>query len=125
MTGLFIDMMIMALLLGAIGFGLVLERRVRRLMQVLQELQPAVDQFAQAVDRTEETVVALRGRTSGREAPAPQPETAATRLSPLPTMRNLRNQAARAMQAGTGVAAVEGKADMVRSFFETAQRRQS
>ncbi|MHA6345262.1 hypothetical protein [Roseivivax sp. CAU 1761] len=125
MTGLIIDIVIVALLGGAIGFGLVLDRRVKRLMQALAELQPAVDQFARAVDRSEDSVHALRG-ASAQAAEAGRSETGGRRGAGVPNLRSLRNQAARSVRSGgAGVAKVEGKSDLVRSFFEAAGKRQA
>jgi phage shock protein A len=135
MTGIIIDIVIVTLLVCAVGFGLVLERRVKRLMAALAELQPAVDQFAQAVDRTEGSVHALQAASANaagaprgtRAAQAPDPQAGkAASGGAVPNLRNLRNQAARSVRsAAPGTARVEGKSDLVRSFFEAAERRQA
>ncbi|OWU76755.1 hypothetical protein ATO5_11025 [Loktanella sp. 22II-4b] len=58
-----IDTMILALLAGTLAYAFLVDRRVRRLMSVLHELQPMVGEFSAAVDKSQSSVAALRDAT--------------------------------------------------------------
>lgn len=132
MIGQFIDIAIGVLLVVAIGFGVVLDRRVRRLTRVLAELRPAIDDYSIAVDRSEDTVVKLRsaagphpslGRERDRERAEPRVEKPAS-ASPF-TFRSRRSEPEPAPAGANGVAQIDGKSALVRSFFETARSREA
>ena len=113
MIGHILDLAILVLLLGALGFGLVIDRRVRRLMAALAALEPAVSQFSSAVDRSADTVTSLKSAAGRSDRPA------APRVEPA--FRKSRGKAS----APDGTARVQGKSDMVRSFFETVREREA
>ncbi len=112
MIGHLLDLLILVLLFVALGFGLVIDRRVRRLMKVLAELEPTIDQFSSAVDRSAESVTSLRSATAGqgdhetRGARGPE--------APVPALR---------AGGADGTARIDGKSDLVRSFFENVKNR--
>lgn len=121
--GLMIDFVIVALLLVAVGFGLVLERRVARLRAMLEELGPMVEQFALAVDRSEDTVQALRSVAETGPAPrkparpAPQPGIA-------PAAKARRSHSATIRSAnGSAAPTPDDKSELVKSFFASAKDR--
>jgi hypothetical protein len=124
MLGTVIDIAIGTLLIVAIGFGVVIDRRVRALMEALGELKPAVDDFSIAVDRSEGTVVALRAGLGGGGAAAaaePKAKPEPKRLKGLASLRPQRPETRRRVESPAGVAQVDDKSDLVRSFFETAR----
>lgn len=55
-----IEVAILALLLGGVGYGFVLSRRLDRLRRALVEFGPALEAFCAAVDRSEQSVGDLR-----------------------------------------------------------------
>ncbi len=128
MIGEFIDIVIVVLLVVAIGFGLVLDRRVRRLTAALRELKPAVDDFSIAVERSEDTISALRpDALPHAKAPTALPEEGRKSELPfgLPSFRSRRGNPDARAGAQIGAATVDGKSDLVRHFFETARSRQA
>ncbi|UMA66857.1 hypothetical protein LVO79_20040 (plasmid) [Roseivivax marinus] len=115
MIGTLLDLAIIALLVGAVGFGLVIDRRVKRLTAALRELEPAVQHFSSAVDRSVASVTTLKTETRATQAQPPLRRAAA----PAPA----RSTAGLDMTGGT--ARIEGKADLVRSFFDTMRSREA
>lgn len=82
-----IEVAILALLLGGIGYGFVLSRRLDRLSRALVEFGPALAAFSAAVDRSEQSVNDLReesvrlktvaanaNRSVGADESAPRPK---------------------------------------------------
>lgn len=119
---LLIDFAILILLAGVLGYAYLVDRRVRHLVAMLRQMAPMVDEFSAAVDRSESSVSAIKAvtqaieeqikdgfslRPSRREAP--QPEKAARQVEDEPA----------------GVSSVNGKAELVRSFFDTVRSRQA
>ena len=118
-----IDFAILLLLAGVLGYAYLVDRRVRHLVSVLREMAPMVDEFSAAVDRSESSISAIKAvtqaienqvrdglslRTTRRPAAAPAPEAEQER-APEPA----------------GVTAVNGKSELVRSFFATVRSRQA
>jgi len=69
-----VDIAILTLLCGGIGYGWVLSRRLERLRSALVAFGPALEAFCTAVDRSERSVQELRtesGRLSDRPAEKP------------------------------------------------------
>lgn len=94
-----IDIAILGLLTATVGYAFFVERRVRALMQALSDLQPTVLAFSDAVDRSEDSVAKLKSTTQGQEG-APRPR-----------------QRGRAPE----VLRVPAKAELIKSFFESAR----
>lgn len=74
-----VDLAILALLGGGIGYGYLVSRRLERLRGALVAFGPALEAYCQAVERSEKSVRDLRSE-SGRleavgagKAPAPAP----------------------------------------------------
>lgn len=142
---LLIDMIIMLLLIGTLAYAFLVDRRVRTLVLAMRELQPVVDQFSVAVDRTENSVRSLRSEAPARPAPKrdeepPLTRTAAATYVPKasapsvageacldlgPFFLSQRPTATRPVQLPPGMARVTDKADLVRSFFETIRSREA
>ena len=113
-----IDALILALLIATIGYAFLVERRVRTLMQALGDLHPAVMAFSDAVDRSEGSVEELRalsapwkGRENQHSRRASIPGRAESEPEQSPPARELFR--------------VPEKADLIRSFFESAREKQA
>lgn len=120
---LLIDFVILALLGGVLAYAYLVDRRVRQLVAVLREMAPMFDEFSAAVDRSESSVSAIRAVTRAiedqvREGLSLRPSRQVPREPEKPT-------APEAQQQPDGVAAVNGKAELVRSFFATVRSRQA
>ena len=126
---LLIDLLIIALLAGVLAYAYLVDRRVRRLVTVLRELEPVVGKFSDAVDKSEDSVAAMKTVTQALETGIRRP--VATEASDKPeanpaepgvvTFRSQRPSET----AAKGIAQVSGKADLVRSFFDTARSREA
>ena len=103
-----VDAIILILLVATIGYAFMLERRLRALMGALRDLAPTVNAFSAAVDRTEGSVQLLRSAT----------KSAGRRQRRNPNAR--RGSSAR-RAAGTETVKANAKADLIRSFFDTAR----
>lgn len=112
-----IDSIIILLLMGSITYGYLVSRKVRLLMATLKDLEPLVEEFSSAVDKSSHSVTQMRENIEVAEqiqAPAPQPEPimeettafASRRTAPVPEMPGLR--------------VVRDKKELVRAFFETS-----
>lgn len=58
-----IDGLMLLLLVGTLGYAFLVDRRVRKLMTALSDLEPMVGRFSEAVDKSETSVSALRTAT--------------------------------------------------------------
>lgn len=135
---LLIDMIILLLLVGTLAYAFLVDRRVRALMGAMQALEPMVDQFSSAVDRTETTVQSLRAATERapvrREDEPPLTRTAAPALAAAasggavksrPAFRSASSPEPAVSQLPPGMTRVSGKSDLVRSFFDTIRSREA
>ena len=119
MMATIIDSLIVVLLIGSIGYGYVVSMKLRKLTATLKQLEPLVEQFSSAVDKSEQSVHHMREsiETAQRapepvEAPAPPEETAASFAS--------RRATKQAPAERNGVRVVRDKKEMVRAFFENS-----
>ena len=108
------DTLIILLLVASVGYGVMLSRRVQRLMASLEELEPLVQAFSDAVDKSESSVNALRDNLADSLAAQ---ETAIAEEQEAPAFHS-RRQVQRRLP---GVQVVRGKQDLVRRFFETSR----
>lgn len=118
-----IDGVIIVLLIGSITYGYLVSRKVRLLMATLKELEPLVDEFSSAVDKSQSSVAQMRenitvAEQSAQPEPAPMPE-------PAPAPRT--EEAAFSSRRGTppapempGLRRVRDKKELVRAFFDSA-----
>jgi hypothetical protein len=112
-----IDIMILLLLAGTLGYAFIVDRRVRILMSVLREMEPMVGKFSEAVDRSESSVGLLKTMTEKvRNPAAAAPEVDRGQVVSFRTSREKATRPA-------GVTRVTGKSDLVRGFFETARTK--
>lgn len=69
-----IDAIIIVLLIATIAHGIILRARMAKFFAVIRELQPVIEQFSNAVDRTESSVKTLvessSNISSGKTVPA-------------------------------------------------------
>ncbi len=120
MAAMITDIFIIVLLVGGIGYGVLVSRRVQRLMATLQELEPAVREFSVAVDKSEASVSQMRQNLEeGALAdPGPEPEAEIeSEEEPAPAFSTRRYNAQRI----PGVRVVRDKQDLVRRFFDVSR----
>lgn len=126
---LIIDVVILVLLLGTLGYAFVVDRRVQKLMRALHELEPLIGDFSAAVDRSEGTVSRLKSLSQAVQAPfthkrqpaAPRPEPEAAPRRADPAFSTVRDQPERPVKANS----IPVKSDLVRGFFETVKSREA
>ncbi len=117
MLSTMINLLFLAVLLCVMAYGVMLSRRVGRLMKALEEMGPLVKEFSQAVDKSERSVTEMRmaareaGETVTREAEALRDAVGA---APFSSIR--RQQIA-------GMTRLSGKSDLVKSFFDRGRRQ--
>lgn len=112
MAAMVTDALIILMLSGGIVFAYIVNKRVKRLMTLLHELEPAVQQFSLAVDKSEASVAQMQRKLSEDltrpekhvEGPEAEEPTFATRR--VNDTRDL------------GVRVIRNKQDLVRRFFE-------
>lgn len=113
-----VDTVTILLLIGSITYGYLVSRKVRHLMLTLKELEPLVEAFSTAVDKSEYSVELMRENIeqANRQPeyilePEPQETRAAfsSRRDPYTQPREV-----------AGLHKVRDKKEMVRAFFETS-----
>lgn len=114
-----IDLLILGLLAGTLGYAFIVDRRVRKLMSVLREMEPMVGKFSEAVDKTEDSVSLLKQVSEKVRSPMPSFQHSEKDRGEVVSFRTSREK----VQKPAGVTKVTGKADLVRGFFETAGAR--
>lgn len=111
-----IDVAILVLLVGTLGYAYLVDRRVKALLAVLKDMGPVVGQFSDAVDKSESSVSMLRSVADKVRNPIPMPQAEDPQVVSFRTSREKVKKPA-------GVTKVAGKSDLVRGFFETARAR--
>ncbi|WP_127900771.1 flagellar motor switch protein [Solirhodobacter olei] len=112
MLSTLINLLFLVLLAVVMGYGVLLSRRVNRLMAALAELGPAVKAFSDAVEKSEQSVTAMKaaaveaGQGVAREAEALRESAAAAAFT------SIRRQPI------AGMTRLTGKSELVKSFFE-------
>ena len=124
MLAMIIDTIIILLLIGSIAYGYTVSRKVRTLVATLEELEPLVDAFSSAVDKSEQSVHHMRENIDVAERtpqPQPQPEPEPERRGRW-EFHDAPEEAAfssrRAAPEMPGLRVVKDKQDLVRKFFE-------
>lgn len=123
---LIIDITILVLLLGTLAYAFVVDRRVRKMMTALRELEPMIGSFSDAVDRSESAVSVLKSLGQTMQSPFGGRRAAPEREEPEPprreaSFRTVRDQPERR----SNVSAIPVKSDLVRGFFETVKSREA
>lgn len=122
MMAAIIDTVIIVLLVGSISYGYLVSRKVQHLMRTLKDLEPLVDAFSTAVDKSEYSVVRMREnieevRLKQRlEAESEELEEEITFFS--------RSEAATKARDVAGLRVVRDKKELVRAFFENSSTAQ-
>jgi hypothetical protein len=72
MTKILIDSLIITLLIASLGYGVMVTRRLKILMAAIKELEPLVQEFSIAVDKSESSVNEMKRSldTAHTETPA-------------------------------------------------------
>jgi hypothetical protein len=109
------DILIIALLTGAIAYGYYVSRKVHVLMGALKELEPLINEYSQAVDKSEASVAALKLNLEERPVFLDEEE------DDEPMFATRRQSRAKI----PGVQVVRDKQDLVRRFFEASRTEQA
>lgn len=123
---LIVDLAIMALLVGTLAYAWVVDRRVRKMMAALRELEPMIGSFSEAVDRSESAVSVLKSLGQTVQAPFGGRRPAARDEEPAPqrrdaSFRSVRDHPERSRPS----AGIPVKSELVRGFFETVKSREA
>ena len=109
------DAIIIVLLAGTTLYGYWVSRKVKKLMSALNELEPLVQAYAMAVDKSEDSVNLMR---SGVVAAATAKATAdLEKVEPLKEEPEFHPRRS-APENGLGIQSLSDKKDLVRGFFE-------
>ena len=120
MMTMIINGMILALLIGSIGYTYLMDLRVRKLLIALKEMEPMVSQFSKAVNQSETSLEKFKqsanldeaGITTANKAP----DTSISKKK-LTFETNRKPQ-----QNHIGQISLPGKSELVKSFFENAEK---
>lgn len=128
-----IDIVIIVLLVGTLTYAFILDRRVRKLMESLQEMEPMVGAFSSAVDQSARSVEELRDLSTRAQRPEPpvhRPAPPAPRTAQPAAARDEAQSPAQERAARLrgrvpvrGQSAVQGKSELVRTFFDITKER--
>lgn len=113
-----VDTVTILLLIGSITYGYLVSRKVRHLMLTLKELEPLVEAFSTAVDKSEYSVELMRENIEQAHRPpvdVPEPEPQDTRAA-----FSSRREAHAQPREVAGLHKVRDKKEMVRAFFESS-----
>ncbi|WP_102223668.1 hypothetical protein [Acidimangrovimonas sediminis] len=128
-----INLLILVLLVGVMGYAVLLSRRVSRLMAALDALGPMVSAFSDAVDKSERSVADLRGaadeataRAAGEGGHPAADQAAARDLAARAAVEATALQEAAApvsfhsvrRRPVAGMTRLGGKSELVKSFFD-------
>ncbi len=128
-----IDMTIMALLAGVLGYAVLVDRRVKILMERLRELQPLVSELSAAVDKSENSIRDLNSaatamaRSPAVARPVAQSTPAADKTAAAAAERAPATPATDKGRAASasGLTRITGKTDLVRGFFDKVRNQDS
>ncbi len=131
MTSALIDIIIIVLLIGTLVYAFVLDRRVRKLMASLKDMEPMVGAFSNAVDQSTKSVEELRDlsvQVRRPEPPVQKQPAQPTARAPEPAIDGespAQKRAARLKNRAPvrGQTAVQGKSELVRTFFDITKER--
>jgi hypothetical protein len=113
-----IDSVIILLLIGSITYGYLVSRKVRMLVAALKELEPLVEEFSSAVDRSHDSVSQMRENIEVAEQ-VRQPDP----VSELPmheTTTFATRRVAPVSAEVPGLRVMRDKKEMVRAFFDNS-----
>ena len=120
---LLIDGTIMVLLIGALCYAYLVDMRVRRLVAALRDLAPMIEEFSEAVDKSESSASAIKHATHALQT---QSERQAERkAAPAEPVRRKPVAKRKPSTNADGMVPVVGKSDLVRGFFDTVRSREA
>lgn len=123
MMTIIINGMILALLIGAIGYTYLMDLRVRKLLVALNELEPMVGQFSKAVQQSETSLKKFKQATVQKKLTATAPKSAGKSSDTPVNKKKLTFETNRKpRQNHVGQISLPGKSELVKSFFETAEK---
>jgi len=118
MMTMIINGMILALLIGSIGYTYLMDLRVRKLLIALKEMEPMVSQFSKAVNQSETSLEKFKQAANPDETETANkaPDTSISKKK-LTFETNRKPQ-----QNHIGQISLPGKSELVKSFFENAEK---
>lgn len=120
-----IDVVIIVLLIGSIGYGYTVSRKVRYLMNALQDMEALVVQFSSAVEKSEHSVYQMRENIKVAETLPQKQRQLEEEQMPQAAFSSERRVAAAAQSAHQpterpGLVVMRDKEDLVRKFFDNS-----
>lgn len=108
-----IDSIIILLLIGSVSYSYMVSRKLRLLMGVLKDLEPLVEEFSSAVDKSQDSVSQMRDNIEiAEQAQQAEPEPEAAPQTAFASRRG-------ASAETPGMRVVRDKKELVRAFFDT------
>lgn len=121
MMTMVINGMILVLLTGSIGYTYLMDLRVRKLLVALKEMEPMVGQFSNAVSQSETSLEKFKQATEADKlkvnSSAPETSDTVTSKKKLTFETNRKPR-----QNHIGQISLPGKSELVKSFFENAEK---
>lgn len=112
-----IDCVIILLLIGSITYGYIVSRKVRLLMGILKDLEPLVEEFSSAVEKSQDSVSQMRDRIEvAEQVQQVQPEAEA---EPEVAAQSTFASRRAAPVETPGMRVMRDKKELVRAFFDT------
>ncbi|WP_370399484.1 flagellar motor switch protein [Sulfitobacter sp. JB4-11] len=121
-----IDVVIIVLLIGSIGYGYTVSRKVRYLMNALKDMETLVVQFSSAVEKSEHSVYQMRENIKVAETLPQKQRQQEEEHAPQAAFSSGRRPAAVAHSAADqpverpGLVVMRDKEDLVRKFFDNS-----
>lgn len=119
MMTMIINGMILALLIGSIGYTYLMDLRVRKLLVALKEMEPMVKQFSKAVNQSETSLEKFKQAANPEET-----ETTTANKAPDVSINKKKltfETNRKPQQNHIGQISLPGKSELVKSFFENAE----
>lgn len=124
MTANLTDIALIALLIASVGYGVYISRRVKTLMNALEELAPLISEYAAMVDRSEQCVTELKtglDQASKQQATTEVHAFAAQRDAEAEFEKPLFASQRATKPTPPGMQVVRHKRELVQKFFHSAQ----
>lgn len=120
MMTIIINGMILALLIGSIGYTYLMDLRVRKLLAALKEMEPMIGQFSKAVDQSETSLEKFKQATVSDEVDVTTAKKTADSGASKKKLTFETNR--KPQQNHIGQISLPGKSELVKSFFENAEK---
>lgn len=122
MVAVITDAVIVMMLIGGILYAHMVNRKVKRLVAALRELEPAVKEFSRAVDKSEASVSQMQ--RSLTQAITNDPPSRSAEMSSGTADQALFSSRRVAEVRDMGVKVIRDKQDLVRQFFDATRTRE-